>query len=435
MIDYIPLYTFLICINVSYFIVSTIPNTLQFLLTSFAVNLFGKGKHFDMTKMLSLAFLSDHEKHCWMAVVDGYANVISENLLSTLLYLIKHSFLENVEKVNHGEESAVSHIHTGSIPSQFGKPLMLLSNLPSLVTDSFTELSSDHDLMFCLDDLPVCQTQRGGPHLFAQINPEPGKEEFVSIHMMDRSKGGVLKVLQNIEATEFLMKIVSNTFFTSDGEMTNAAKSLPVMRDQLDISAPFSSPFHKNESFKFLVSRSGPSVNLQVTVDRGVAVFDCDMLLALPLTGWPLVATEWKIRQRKWPEKEQVDHLSSLPCHLIPKPMKEGDDEHWRFSFSRQELYLASILPYKARITYVALKYIFKKHLKKMSHGLKSYHMLTVFLWFMEDTNPEMWKDEDANPFEEQNKDTEILVLDDSIPMEYVPSDHMKSTEEMIRLN
>ena len=117
-IDYIPLYIFLICINVSYFIVSTIPNTLQFLLTSFAVNLFGKGKHFDMIKMLCLAFLSDHEKHCWMAVVDGYANVISENLK-------KHSFLENVEKVNHGEESAVSHIHTGSIPSQFGKPLML----------------------------------------------------------------------------------------------------------------------------------------------------------------------------------------------------------------------------------------------------------------------------------------------------------------------
>ena len=232
--------------------------------------------------MLSLAFLSDHEKHCWMAEVDCYANVISENLLSTLLYLKKHSFLENVEIVNHVEESAVSHIHTGSIPSQFGKPLMLLSNLPSLVTDSFTELSSDHDLMFCLEDLPVCQTHGENQHLFAQINPEPGKEEFVSIHMMDRSKGGVLKVLQNIEATEFLMKIVSNTFFTSDGEMTNAAKSLLVMRDQLDISAPFSSPFHKNESFKFLVSRSGPSVNLQVTVDRGVAVFDCDMLLALP---------------------------------------------------------------------------------------------------------------------------------------------------------
>ena len=83
---------------------------------------------------------------------------------------------------------------------------------------------------------------------------------------------------------------------------------------------------------------------------------------------------------------------------------------------------------------YIAQKYIFKKHLKKISQCLKSYHILTTFLWFLEDTDLEMWEDEDVKTFEEQNRDTEILVLDDSINLENIPSGHIKSIDEMLKL-
>ena len=125
------------------------------------------------------------------------------------------------------------------------------------------------------------------------------------------------------------------------------------------------------------------------------------MLLALPLAGWPVVAKEWITRKRKWPNEDQVHHLLELPCHLIPKPVMDDDKDYWRFSFSRQELYLATILPFKARLAYVGLKYILKKYLKKISKKLKSYHMLTAFLWFMEETGNLMWEDEKVNNFEE----------------------------------
>ena len=88
-----------------------------------------------------------------------------------------------------------------------------------------------------------------------------------------------------------------------------------------------------------------------------------------------------------------MDRLVSLPCHLIAKQIKEGDKESWRFSFSRQEVELATILPHNARLCYIGLKLIFKRHLKPIYSGLKSYHMLTLFFWFMERQDPTHWED------------------------------------------
>ena len=130
---------------------------------------------------------------------------------------------------------------------------------------------------------------------------------------------------------------------------------------------------------------------MKVTGHRSQTVFDCDFLLSFPVSGWPSPAAEWKTRMRTWPCQQTVDWLVSLPCHVIAKPILEGDEESWRFSFSRQEIELANILPHKARLCYVGLKLIFKKHLKCIFSGLKSYHMLTLFFWFMEEKQPYVW--------------------------------------------
>ena len=102
-------------------------------------------------------------------------------------------------------------------------------------------------------------------------------------------------------------------------------------------------------------------------------------------------------RERSWPDREAVTRLASLPCHLIAKPSYEEDLTSWRFSFSRQEIELSQMLPLNARLCYVSLKLIFKKEMKKRCPSvLKSYHMLTLFLWFMESRPVHSW-DEDSD--------------------------------------
>ena len=65
-----------------------------------------------------------------------------------------------------------------------------------------------------------------------------------------------------------------------------------------------------------------------------------------------------------------------------------------------QESEIASILPLNARLCYLGLKIIFKKYIKtKMETGLKSYHMLTLFFWFMESNQPSTWEDDSEEAF------------------------------------
>ena len=135
---------------------------------------------------------------------------------------------------------------------------------------------------------------------------------------------------------------------------------------------------------------------MKVAGHRSQIIFDCDFLLSLPLAGWPSPAMEWITRERAWPCKEVVDWLVKLPTHVIPKPRSEGDEESWRFSFSRQEIEISNILPHNARLCYIGLKIIIKKYIKTIFSGLKSYHMLTLFLWFMEEQEPHVWGGKDA---------------------------------------
>ena len=63
---------------------------------------------------------SDKEKEHWITKVDPYVRSIENQAMRQGMSLYGH----------HLHIDKVSHLHTGSIPSQFGKPLMTLSELP-----------------------------------------------------------------------------------------------------------------------------------------------------------------------------------------------------------------------------------------------------------------------------------------------------------------
>ena len=58
-------------------------------------------------------------------------------------------------------------------------------------------------------------------------------------------------------------------------------------------------------------------------------------------------------------------------------------------------------MPHNARLCYISLKLIFKKFIKKkVPSALKSYHLLTLFFWFMElDRRVSSWENNSVEAF------------------------------------
>ena len=104
---------------------------------------------FDVQEMLAYGYLSDEEKSVWISEVDAYVSDIEESL-KCATYL-DYYFLRDSKY----RRQNVSHLHTGSIAEQFGKPLMVFESFERQVSNSFPELRSDHDVMFVLEDVPV----------------------------------------------------------------------------------------------------------------------------------------------------------------------------------------------------------------------------------------------------------------------------------------
>ena len=119
---------------------------------------------------------------------------------------------------------------------------------------------------------------------------------------------------------------------------------------------------------------------------------DCDFLLSFHSPAWPTSAREWRTRIRAWPDQDAVNTVVAGGCELVPKIGLNNDQFRWRLSFSRAEGFLASQVGPKQRICYLALKMFFKQKLKNVCSFLKSYHLKTLFFYFLERKSAEYWK-------------------------------------------
>ena len=142
----------------------------------------------------SLFFIfSETEKNGWVTKVNSYVDVVTNQIKKENIFhaMYLHAFMHYNEKkrkvkelldknptfefhhdnVNfeeyeeydgdyykdQGKTESVSHLHTGSIPSMFGKPLMVLGEIPPSIVRSHLEIASDHDVMIVLDNMPVAE--------------------------------------------------------------------------------------------------------------------------------------------------------------------------------------------------------------------------------------------------------------------------------------
>ena len=108
---------------------------------------------------------------------------------------------------------------------------------------------------------------------------------------------------------------------------------------------------------------------------------------------WPMVAQEWRKRQRKWPSRDVVDNVIREGFHLVIKAPKNGGNPEcdFRISFSHAEYLLSQEINEIQRECYCCLKTYHRVYLSTEAKGLISFHLKNIFLRTIEETGGEMW--------------------------------------------
>ena len=108
---------------------------------------------------------------------------------------------------------------------------------------------------------------------------------------------------------------------------------------------------------------------------------------------WPMVAQEWRKRQRKWPSPDVVDQVIREGFHLVVKAPKNGGNPEcdFRISFSHAEYLLSQEINEIQRECYRCLKTYHRVYLSAEAKGLISFHLKNIFLRTIEETGGEMW--------------------------------------------
>ena len=108
---------------------------------------------------------------------------------------------------------------------------------------------------------------------------------------------------------------------------------------------------------------------------------------------WPMVAQEWRERQRKWPSPDVVDQVIREGFHLVVKAPKNGGNPEcdFRISFSHAEYLLSQEINEIQRECYRLLRTYHCVYLSIEPKGLISFHLKNIFLRTIEETGGEMW--------------------------------------------
>ena len=118
-----------------------------------------------------------------------------------------------------------------------------------------------------------------------------------------------------------------------------------------------------------------------------------DNIPAFRCLTWPMVAQEWRERQRKWPSPDVVDQVIREGFHLVVKAPKNGGNPEcdFRISFSHAEYLLSQEINEIQRECYRCLKTYHRVYLSTEAKGLISFHLKNIFLRTIEETGGEMW--------------------------------------------
>lgn len=207
-----------------------------------------------------------------------------------------------------------------------------------------------------------------------------------------RSDESVLAFIENTEEPRYVKLRVNNScqwrlpddILESEGDCVYIS------------SSKFCDAFRRKLNFiQSAVETAGPS---QLITSEHLHQFgsfgileSVDLVFAFRCPHWPSDAIEWAERKRNWPQPECVHKILQQGCALVAKGSGVSSTSHleWRLSFSFAETELAQNLNPVQRRCYLVVKSLVKD-LK--CNGLPSYCVKCAFFWFLEEADPDIWK-------------------------------------------
>ena len=81
--------------------------------------------------ILYFLHFSEEERNVWISKVNKYVDVVADQMKreKILSHMLNQFDLRWTEEMGEEPPTEVTYLHTGSIPSQFGKPLMTIADI------------------------------------------------------------------------------------------------------------------------------------------------------------------------------------------------------------------------------------------------------------------------------------------------------------------
>ncbi|XP_066917826.1 uncharacterized protein [Clytia hemisphaerica] len=314
------------------------------------------------------------------------------NLSTVLLHI--DGMIPTVEKLPEVEESAKRQLSkvvfwiskylpgqtpltlllTGSTAERFNAPV---SEHCIKIASGFSQethaLITDYDFMLYNE------------HLSASFN-----SNLVDYHIETEGVDpGFAKLYSHCSKTYLSAKHVTKTIY--DSMMQISVRNLPGYKEP--IPGDDEEPASYSRNHEFVIQQSGPAVNIRIIEREPERYLLADLTYAVKCKEWPTISN-WSMRCRKWPSCEDVTRIVKLGFHLVPKSNTNDKKKlTWRFSFSIAEVELSKLLKPTARKCFIAMRIIGKDFLTPTCKRLRSYHLKTLFLHFLEKTDPQEWQE------------------------------------------
>ena len=119
-----------------------------------------------------------------------------------------------------------------------------------------------------------------------------------------------------------------------------------------------------------------------------------DLVPSLECESWPVIAEDWKTRDRFWLPRSLVNEIIQGGYHVVAKASPGGDPNlEWRISFSKAELTLAENRNMVQKKCYYIFKTMFKEYLGQ-SGVISTYYLKTIMMWAIEQNPVEYWRED-----------------------------------------
>ncbi|XP_066918632.1 cyclic GMP-AMP synthase-like receptor 2 [Clytia hemisphaerica] len=314
-----------------------------------------------------------------LTVIDK--DIPSSNELRSTTSEINEMVKPMLETISSALNISLSTLLSGSTAERFNVPLIREKFLWMIKNHLNQDaLSTDHDLMV-YDD----RTR-------SSFDFNQQESDFFIDTMEDDIDEGFAKIYSKSHNSKVLASEYKQLIY--DAIMNMQLKDLPFYSHSklgaFWIRELFRARRYAPSVYKFAVTINGPAINIDMKNLEGFYL--ADITFAIQCQEWP-GSSDWLIRDREWPNMEDVHRIQALGFHLVPKSQSNNDrkGKTWRFSFSKAEVELSKLINPIARKCFIALKIIAKDFLKPQCKQLKSYHLKTIFYRVVEQTEQDQW--------------------------------------------